>query len=162
MITSQQRNLLNRSSFYGILLLTLIVGVMGGMSMWTIFRADDRLPIDIRNIHVITPKLKSGQPFVYEFDYDKRKECHPPKGAGEVSYRVWLKDSVGTYNHFLWVDPSTISYADPEVHHRETTVDMPRLVPGQYMMQYRARYVCEGASKILEFDGPLMPFEIVK
>lgn len=163
MITKEQRNIIiGNSSFLLILVLCIGIACLGAMSLWTIFRADDRHPMEIRNIKVVSQKLVHGDQFVYEFDYNKRIECYPPKGTGEVTYRVWLQDQIGnTYSKFLWVDPSTISYTDPAKHHRQTAVDLPFLRPGQYLMQYRARFVCEGASKVLEFDGPLMPFEVV-
>lgn len=163
MITREQRNIhINNWSFLGIVVLTLTIAATGFLSLWTVFRADDSAPMTIWNINVISQSMKSSQPFVYEFEYNKRKECHPPKGQGEVAYRTWFQDpATSAYNRFVWIEPSTVSYADPDQHFRRNSIDMPKLNPGHYLMQYRARFVCEGASKTLEFDGPLMPFEIV-
>lgn len=120
---------------------------------------DDRPAMVLSNIHILTKTLGSGQQFSYEFDYDKRLECSPPSGSGEVTYRVWFDDGNG-YERFHVVDPTTISYADPAQHHRTTKVSLPPLDPGKYMLQWRSHFVCSGASKPQTFDGPMMPFEV--
>ena len=121
---------------------------------------DDRLAMEIRNIKVLTPVLKSGAQFAYEFDYDKRPECYPPLGGGEVVYRIWI-DGPDGFERFRTIEPSTISYADPQLHHRTTRVDVPQLSPGKYKLQYRVTFSCKGASHPQQWDGVLMPFEIV-
>ena len=122
---------------------------------------DDRLAMDIRNIKISTPSLKSGARFAYEFDYDKRIECYPPLGGGEVVYRIWI-DGPDGFQRFRTVEPGNISYADPQLHHRTTEVDLPSLTPGKYKLQYRVTFTCKGASRIQQWDGPLMPFEVIK
>ena len=121
---------------------------------------DDRPAMVVSNVRIISKQIKSGEQFVYEFDYDKRTECYPPKGTGEVTYRIWFEDA-GAFERFHVVDPSTISYADPAMHHRRTTVTIPPLMPGHYMMQWRVYFVCKGASKPQSWDGALMPFDVV-
>ena len=122
---------------------------------------DDRLAMNIRNVKVMTPKMKPGEDFVYELDYDKRRECFPPRGSGELKYRIWPNEN-GEYKHFEAVKLGAISFADPEQHHRRNNVPVQTLAPGLYMMQYQLSFTCEGASKDQHWDGPLMPFEVVK
>lgn len=120
---------------------------------------DDREPIVVTNINVLTPTMKPGEQMTYEFDYTKRTECYPPDGRGELQYRYWINDGNG-FNKFAWIDIQTISYAVPTDHHRKTTIQMPIINPGSYMLQYRWRFYCKGASKVFEKDGPMIPFEI--
>ena len=122
---------------------------------------DDRPAMKITNIKVLSKFLTNGEQFVYEFDYDKRAECYPPDGWGEVRYRIWIDDGNG-FERFIPVPASTISYAVPQDHHRTTKISIPPLNPGLYMMQYQTRFACKGASKVQEMDGPMMPFEVLK
>ena len=122
---------------------------------------DDRLAMNIRNVKVMTPKIKKGEDFVYEFDYDKRRECFPPRGTGELKYRIWPNDN-GEYKNFEAVKLGAASFADPEQHHRRNSVQVQALDPGLYMMQYQVSFTCQGASKDQHWDGPMMPFEVVK
>lgn len=122
---------------------------------------DDRPAMVLSNMRTVSKTVRSGAPFVYEFDYTKRRECYPPKGSGEVTYRIWFDATGAGFDQYHVVDPATISYADPELHHRVTNVTIPDLPAGQYMMQWRVHFVCAGASKPQAWDGPMMPFEIV-
>lgn len=121
---------------------------------------DDRPAMVVSNLRTISTQVKQGDPFIYQFDYDKRVECYPPKGKGEVTYRIWFEDN-GAFERYHVVDPVTISYADPALHHRVTTVTIPVLPPGKYMMQWRVNFICAGASKPQSWDGAMMPFEVV-
>ena len=120
---------------------------------------DDRPAMVIRNIVVISPLIKNGDKFLYEFDYDKRPECYPPDGTGEVTYKLWTNEN-GLFERFTVLEHATISYADPKIHHRVTKIELPALSPGRYMLQYRSKFQCKGASAVQEWDGPMMPFEV--
>ena len=120
---------------------------------------DDRPAMVLSNINVISKLLKMNEKFVYEFDYTKRTECHPPDGAGEISYKLWVQED-GKFERFIILEHATISYADPKLHHRTTKIELPALEPGRYMLQYRAKFRCKGASAEQEWDGPMMAFEV--
>ena len=126
------------------------------------FMFDDRPGMVIRNVQVISKFIRNGEEFVYAFDYDKRPECYPPDGAGEVAYRIWIDDGKGVFERFVTVPTSTISYAVPQLHHRTTKISIPPLNPGVYMMQWHTKFTCKGASRVQENDGPMMPFEVLK
>ena len=120
---------------------------------------DDRPAMVLRNIKILSQLMKKNEKFVYEFDYDKRPECHPPDGAGEITYKLWLKED-GKFERFMILEHATISYADPAQHHRITKIELPPLEPGRYMLQYRSKFQCKGASAVQEWEGPMMPFEV--
>jgi len=122
---------------------------------------DDRPAMVLWDIRVIDSRLSPGMSFRYEFQYNKRRECFPPLGKGEVSYRLWYQDADGAFSRFKQLD-SSVSFAVPATNaHRSTTVPVPTLAPGSYAMQYRAHFQCQGASAVQELDGPLMRFEVV-
>lgn len=141
---------------------TLAAGIVSiALSARESLTNDDRPAMVLWDIKVVSEKLRAGEPFSYSFNYSKRAECSPPKGSGEVSYRIWSKDADGAFTTFQ-LAVSTVSYAAPAINgFRTTSIEMPKLRPGEYAVQYRTRFECAGARQPQLFDGPLMQFEVV-
>ena len=130
---------------------------------------DNRPPLTIHSVRLLTPKVKPGETIQYVTTYTKRPECHPPLGElGSVSYR--LDGSQGANRHTIYqFDFSRVTRWPPGKNKVFRTIgakgvpvpsDVP---PGLYNLQVSSTYYgCKGASKILHSAMPPMQIEVVK
>ena len=126
---------------------------------------DNHPPFVIWHTVVLTPELNADtdSQFRFEYNYSKRKECHPPLGKGEGQYRLWRFDGTG-FTTFVELPQRQVSIASPEQNFRATSVNIPASYieePGEYAVQYLAMHTCKGASVNPIFtDGPMMPVKV--
>lgn len=124
---------------------------------------DNTPPFVVWDVAVKTKVLKAGEPqlFAFSFAYNKRTECYPPDGKGDVKFRVWSENVLnGSYTSYIELDYARLASADPKLHYKESSVLLDPMPVGRYALQWHTTYECKGASRPLTDDGPMMQFEV--
>lgn len=121
---------------------------------------DDAPPMLIWGLVVRTPVIAAEQPatFRFAFEYRKRADCWPPHGHGDLEIAIWQANAKGGLDKMADLGKMKAK-ADPMENQRESSVMLPALPAGHYLMQWSAVYTCSGI-KHAPLDGPLVPFEV--
>ena len=128
--------------------------------MWAYY--DDRPAMVYHDLSLITGTLAPGASLAFTMRYTKRRECHPPLGTSEISYRIWHYPLLAPA-YFQWIPyarPSRALSGDDVELPSPSVIPMPKLPPGDYGFQIRASYVCKRASEDQTIDSPIVPFAV--
>lgn len=123
---------------------------------------DNSPALVVWDVQVLTPEIKAHEASIFRFSYryNKRSQCYPPDGEGEVKFRLWSVDpATQAFAAFVELDLARMATADPQQHYKEAKAYLEGLTPGRYALQWHTTYKCKGASRLLIEDGPMMPFE---
>lgn len=130
-----------------------------GVLMTNHYTTDIRPPLVLHNFTVLTPVVAAGGQIDYQAVYDKRKECHPPLGGGEVRYRFASIDA-GVEGNLIRENVEGIKRTSwPAGHGLLGTgaANVPRdLPPGRYSVTGTAEYSCANAPYLLRTVTPPM------
>jgi hypothetical protein len=98
---------------------------------------------------------------VYIATVDKRKDCYPPDGKGEIEWRLWTFRKDGQIT-FVTLPERNLARAVPgRLDPITRIIDIPRLPSGRYAIQFRGTYNCLHARQPQIIDGGVMRFDVI-
>ncbi|MEL6238817.1 MAG: hypothetical protein AAFQ90_09530, partial [Pseudomonadota bacterium] len=125
---------------------------------------DGRPPIVWRHAQILSGVIPRGGEIRYRAQYIKRAGCHPPKGRGDIAYRLYVLNAegrkVGTYYQLIigrvtqWPATSVFKIGEG------SAIAGPHIPRGRYLFQWLGAFDCVGAETPLLVAGPLLPVEI--
>lgn len=131
------------------------------------FQTDTRAPLVLHAFSVSTPIVSQGGAIEYRALYDKRAECAPPLGSGEVRHKYELveprrrggdgaviRENVSAIKRAAW--PSGVGLIG--TGSALVPIDLP---VGRYAFTATAVYACVGSPHLLQTVSPPMLVDII-
>ena len=117
---------------------------------------DVKPAMEFRNMELRNTRLKQGEPLVLSYTYDKREDCYPDKGEGEINFKFFKGPHIDGWRPGLRSD-------EPPGHGLSALNEIatPRLAPGTYDLGLRAIFVCQGERAAQIITLPPLTFEVI-
>lgn len=133
--------------------------------MWV--QTDTRAPLILHAFSISTTVVPQGGVIEYRALYDKRAECSPPQGSGEVRHRyesidtrrngtygTVIRENVAGIKRAIWPHGTgLIGFGTASV-----PIDLPA---GRYAFTATAVYTCLGSPHLLQTVSPPMLVDVV-
>ena len=147
-------------------LVCFLIGVSGTAVSWLIgdnagrAAALDVLNVkpamEFRNMEIVKPQIKQGEPLMLAYTYDKREDCYPDKGEGEINFKFFKGPNIDGWRPGLRSDePPGIGL------NALNEIATPNLSPGTYDLGLRAIFVCRGERAAQIITLPPLAFEVI-
>lgn len=147
-------------------LVCFLIGVSGAGVSWLIGETAGREAaldvlnvkpaMEFRNLKLVDTRIRQGQSLTLSYTYDKREDCYPDKGEGEINFKFFKGANIDGWRPGLRSDePPGINL--PAINQIAT----PPLGPGTYDLGLRAIFVCRGERAAQIITLPALTFEVV-
>lgn len=112
--------------------------------------------MEFRNMEIVQPQIRQGEPLTLTYTYDKRADCYPDNGEGEINFKFFKGSVINGWR------PGMRSDEPPGVNLPALNViDTPKLDPGVYDLGLRAIFVCKGERAAQIITLPPLSFEVL-
>ena len=112
--------------------------------------------MEFRNVHLVNQRIRSGDPLILSYTYDKREDCFPDKGEGELNFKFFKGSTIDGWR------PGLRSDEPPGVNLKAVNeIATPALGEGAYELGLRAVFVCAGERATQLISIPPLKFEVI-
>ena len=147
-------------------LFCFLIGISGAAVSWLIGdnagrqAARDVLNVkpamEFRNMEIVNPRVHAGEPLMLSYTYDKREDCYPDKGEGEINFKFFRGPNIDGWRPGLRSDePPGVGLS------AVNKIATPKLEPGIYDLGLRAIFVCQGERAAQIITLPPLTFEVI-